>query len=1841
LNRRLFLLAFLLAVLCAKGQDITVIEYYVDSDPGFGNATSVPFIAAPTITNLTFNIDLDAVTDGFHTLVVRAKDETDNWGIPYSRPFYKLSADVGSPPINVDKIEYYFDTDPGFGAGNDVPVTPGATITNLSFSISLSSTSDGFHTIFVRARDANGNWCATYSRPFYKISASTLAPIANLDKLEYYFDTDPGFGAGIDVSVTPGTAINNLNFGVSLSSTSDGFHTLFVRARDANGLWSATYSRPFYKIGASALASVPNINKIEYYFDTDPGFGAGANVPVTPGTSISGLNFTIPLGAAADGFHTLFVRAKDANDNWSPAYSRPFYKLSTSALAAAPDIDKVEYFFDNDPGFGAGTDVSITPGVAISDHSFTIPMASTSVGFHTLFIRTRDTNGNWSPAYSRPFYKLTATVADPQPEVDKLEYFIDADPGYGSGIDVPVTPGLTLSNIDINIPMNGLPEGGHMLTVRARDTNNHWSIVVIKNFSVCQQPGTTVSVATNITSTSFDISWLESTGSISYQLDVSTDNFQTFVSGYSSKVITAPTLDVSVTGLIQGTNYQYRVRAFASCTSVESNVGMVSTLAAPPSGPPSNLQFTSVTGTSLTAFYTAPSPAPAGYLVVRKVGSSPTFTPVNNTTYSLSQTVGDGQVVYVGTDLLFNQAGLSPDTQYFYDVFAYNISSSFTTYHTTPLEGSVTTIAVQPTAQATNIQFSAVTDVSMTVTFDAATGSPAGYLVLMKPGSAPTSSPADGTVYTTNVGADIVVHNGMANSFSISGLNANTEYHFAIYAYNGSGSSINYFSASPLRGMQLTPITPPATPTNLLFSSITTSTLTLTFSVPSSGASGYLIVRQLGASSSFTPAVNTTYSAGDNVSGSVVVYVGNQTTFDDTSLSASTDYFYDIFAYNSVGPLVGYQPVPLEGHQSTFTSEPTAQPAGLTLTLPTSVSFKVTFAAANPVPAGYLVLRKTSVAPLIPPTDGFAYVMNDIIDGATVAYVGPSTTFDDLALIPGTVYFYVAYSFNGAAGSTNYLTSTSAANSSSSITVPDQPSLGPSTQVGQTSFTINWASVTGATDYRLDLSKDGFVTILTGFDDLVVTGISMALAGLESGTGYAFRVRAANSSGVSASSAGDQFTIPATPALLDASSIGQTTFTANWIQSPGPTQYFIDVSADNFSTFIAGNENKSVGSSLSATISGLTAGSAYQYRVRASNTGGVSPSSSVVEQLLVPATPAGDEASNITAVAFKARWLEAAGADSYRLDVTLEANDFNPSLPNYTDKLVPGDEFEAIVNGLTPSVAYKYRVRAVNNSGTSPSSSPKSVTTKEAGTGVELAIAVTDFTSAFAGPSDITATVAGGTGPYAVTFHHRKITSENYTDIPITNVTGLAYKAAVTADMLDEIGLDFYFTVSDGEGSTAQSVTRYIYRAVSFAGVEIPFQKSGGNPEDWEIFSIPYDLTSPLVGSIFDELGESNKSNWRLIHYKNGNHIEPVTELEPGLGYWFNRKENTKITFAGGTTVTKNQESPFTIILDQGWNQIGNPYLFDIPWADVLAANPALNQVGELHVFNASGYHLNDVSPTLKAWGGGFIINGHNTAVELKIPVTLKGSGRLSNNIAGSELASDEWLVDLSISQGGSLTAAAGIGMHPEASIANDPFDDYVAPRFLNYLEMYTYHDDAFVRKFSADVVPTEGSHTWDFRFDSNSESIATIRWNNTMFGMNEAKLFFFDLTGGLLVDMRHEDHYSFKPKAGHTFRIVFGRDASQLRPELTALGQPYPNPFLTESNIIFVTGKDRSNVSIGIVDMMGKEVAHLGNGSYAQGIHQVEWNGRNGQGDEVAHGVYIVRMMIDGATYSCRIVKR
>src|SRR6185369_15993036 len=123
-----------------------------------------------------------------------------------------------------------------------------------------------------------------------------------LSYAEYFWDSDPGVGNGVTVSVV---AAESLAFGspgsqvlsVSATNLSAGLHRLGFRVVDANGHPSDVNWLPVQVQNAGTLSASVSPSRIadahealvsaEYFWDTDPGVGSGTPLSVTAGQSFT------------------------------------------------------------------------------------------------------------------------------------------------------------------------------------------------------------------------------------------------------------------------------------------------------------------------------------------------------------------------------------------------------------------------------------------------------------------------------------------------------------------------------------------------------------------------------------------------------------------------------------------------------------------------------------------------------------------------------------------------------------------------------------------------------------------------------------------------------------------------------------------------------------------------------------------------------------------------------------------------------------------------------------------------------------------------------------------------------------------------------------------------------------------------------------------------------------------------------------------------------------------------------------------------------------------------------------------------------------------------------------------------------------------------------------------------------------------------------------------------------------------------------------------------------------------------------------------------------------------
>lgn len=278
---------------------------------------------------------------------------------------------------SVTELEYFFDSDPGFGNGTSIFVTEVDGEINYEGSIMASSLSRGLHTLYIRAKNSDDEWGLTVKKLIFVDQGA----VREIETLEYFFDEDPGYGTGTAIPITASAQIDKKAM-LSTEGLSVGLHTIFIRAKFTDGNWGMPIKK-LILIDQSDPVLVSNIISAEYFFNTDPGFADATPITVNPGADIE-TTFTIPSTNLPIGDQVLYVRVMNADSVWG-MYSSEVFRLSEVASLTFESSDTLEYFQDSPELLIAG-DISVSSSTEISADSAFIKVSKGFLEEDSLFI---------------------------------------------------------------------------------------------------------------------------------------------------------------------------------------------------------------------------------------------------------------------------------------------------------------------------------------------------------------------------------------------------------------------------------------------------------------------------------------------------------------------------------------------------------------------------------------------------------------------------------------------------------------------------------------------------------------------------------------------------------------------------------------------------------------------------------------------------------------------------------------------------------------------------------------------------------------------------------------------------------------------------------------------------------------------------------------------------------------------------------------------------------------------------------------------------------------------------------------------------------------------------------------------------------------------------------------------------------------------------------------------------------------------------------------------------------------------------------------------------------------
>ncbi|VAV85742.1 hypothetical protein MNBD_BACTEROID02-40 [hydrothermal vent metagenome] len=335
------LYTFLISCFCVSltlaQSNIASLEYFFDTDPGVGLATSIDINPDAALVNQSFSIPTSGLTIGTHRLFIRAIN-FDGDASFYEHKTFRIAPTSENNTANIIEAEYFIDQDPGVGLATFVDVVDGAVV-NEALTIPTGSFSLGTHRLFVRVKNSANEW-SLYEHKTFRIAAPSQNNASDIVEAEYFVDQDPGVGLATFINVADGAVVDEA-LTIPTGSFSLGTHRLFVRVKNVDNEWSL-YEHRTFRVAPTSDNNSATITAAEYFIDADPGIGLATALTVSG--DILDENLVIPTSTGlAQGDHYLHIRTQNADGTWS-LYERQLFQLNGILSVNSETLSKIKLF---------------------------------------------------------------------------------------------------------------------------------------------------------------------------------------------------------------------------------------------------------------------------------------------------------------------------------------------------------------------------------------------------------------------------------------------------------------------------------------------------------------------------------------------------------------------------------------------------------------------------------------------------------------------------------------------------------------------------------------------------------------------------------------------------------------------------------------------------------------------------------------------------------------------------------------------------------------------------------------------------------------------------------------------------------------------------------------------------------------------------------------------------------------------------------------------------------------------------------------------------------------------------------------------------------------------------------------------------------------------------------------------------------------------------------------------------------------------------------------------------------------------------------------------------------
>jgi hypothetical protein len=202
---------------------------------------------------------------------------------------------------------------------------------------------------------------------------------------------------------------------------------------------------------------------------------------------------------------------------------------------------------------------------------------------------------------------------------------------------------------------------------------------------------------------------------------------------------------------------------------------------------------------------------------------------------------------------------------------------------------------------------------------------------------------------------------------------------------------------------------------------------------------------------------------------------------------------------------------------------------------------------------------------------------------------------------------------------------------------------------------------------------------------------------------------------------------------------------------------------------------------------------------------------------------------------------------------------------------------------------------------------------------------------------------------------------------------------SLAASLVSLKGLSVYFTATDDRGNSTDTITLSDGTKISpstpanvvvtgdVTSPAIPVWLADGSA--WTMTSFPVTLPNIDPAVVFAELG-AVETNWQAYQFNGGSDydraikisrpgdprgdIEKFNSIGSGKAAWLYHDKTVPTTVTVKGAKSLDITKVFALQVRSGWNQIGNPFLFSIPWNNMVKFGTANNLANALPILTAA-----------------------------------------------------------------------------------------------------------------------------------------------------------------------------------------------------------------------------------------------------------------------------------------------